>query len=383
MSNSEYSRRLFLNSKNTMRKLIKFFKFLIVPALIMAGTVSCNKNELDVKPSDTGQSNAPKITTNQLGILEFKDIETFKQTVDELKALTLEKRIMWEKEHGFTSLKSIYQEVLKNESEVLKNLEIKVDVTNAKMSDFPNVHSKAFDIYKSSLISTGENILNTPLMNVGIGDYSNLINKDGFVKIGEALFEFKKGVIKASKISGIISETDLNAIKNTTNSNTLIKVFSASPTNKSAKVAQSGHQNVSNSYGGYIVSGDVYYSDQYIFGSPNDIGAVYLDLGFFGFWLTPVVSIDQSMQVLTPSWYGWGISAEANCSVGMRSNFLPSSYGLLATGFTNNDGIYSISYYWQGNGNSSATVSNMTILNAGFYIGPYPYTLICSMIRYI
>jgi hypothetical protein len=362
MSNSVYSRRLFLNSKNTMRKLTKFFKFLIVPVLIITGTVSCNKNELEVAPQDSGQSSSiSKITTNKLGILEFKDMESFKQTVDELKVLTSEKRIVWEKEHGFTSLKSVYEEVLKGESEVLKKVEVKVDISKIKVSDFPNVHSEAYEKNINSITSTGNNILDTPSINIDVSDYANLVDKDGFAKIGSNLFQFKKSIIKASKIENDITPNDVEMMTRALKSDSKIKVISASSSsNKSSKVLQNGVKSTEGGAGGYLVRGIVEYSDSFSFASSDQPGAIYIPT--FNFWVVPTIHYRTNMCVLEPSFWGWSLTGASGKPVAITSNLnIQNPFGQ-----TDNDGNCTKDSYAQ-----NRYVANGGLINASFYLHGY------------
>ena len=346
-----------------MRKLTKFFKFLIVPALIMTGTFSCNKNELEAAPQDSGQSSSlSKIITNKLGILEFKDMESFKQTVDELKGLTSEKRIAWEKEHGFTSLKSVYEEVLKDEAEVLKKVEIKNDITKVKISDFPNKHSAAFYKYRNSITSTGENILDSPSMDIDISDYANFVDKDGFTKIGSILFQFKKSIIKASQIDNVVTLNDVEMTTRALKSDSRTKIISASKSsNKSSKVLQNGVASTEGGAGGFLVRGIVEYSDSFSFASYDEPGAIYIPSPL-NFWVVPTIHYRTNMCVLEPSFWGWSLTGASGKPVAITSNL-----GILNPfGQTDNDGNCTKDSYAR-----NRYVANGGFINASFYLHNY------------
>lgn len=369
---------------------MKFFKFIIVPALIMTGAISCNKNEIDINPHDSVQITLnSKIITNKLGILEFKDFESFRQTVSELKDMSKAKKILWEKEHNFISLESIYDVVLKDESEILKNIKNTFkDVSGVERSDFPNTHSNSFKKYSNSLVSTGESIIDIPLMNINIVDYANVVNKDGFVRIKGVLFQFKKDIIKIGEVKGEVSINDLDDIGNASKNESRIQVLASNrQSNKQARILQNGSKSCIGGLGRNLAIGIVDYSDTFIVASEGDPGAFAYTLPWlsgFSIWLVPAISYQNRMNVVYLSWWGGGFYPESNCKVAIAGTSTGVFGGSNTFGTTNGDGNFSISHYVR-----NASVANLNIINTGFYIfrgennNPNDYPLICSIFEYL
>jgi hypothetical protein len=332
-----------INSQNTMRKLSKLLKMIVIPALMIVGISSCNKNDFEVKPQDKVQSFAP-VSSNKLGFLEFKDVETFQQTVSKLKSLSQDERIVWEKEHNFTSLKSIHEKVLSNERELLISLNIRFK-NNSKIEpeDFPIKHSDSFEQYKNSIVSTGNRISDSPIMDIGIIEYATVVNKDGFVRIGKALFQFEKNTTKISKIEDIEVLNDLEVINQTKKSTSEIKILTHEYSSKNLKVSQSGTERGAGMYGNKVALCQIDYSNGLRLGIPNDPTPGAYPISVFGayYWVIPTHSRTCWMAVHSQSFWGW--SAATNCQV------LTSGNISVIFGRTNNNGEFSTSYTRDGN----------------------------------
>ena len=342
-----------------MKAKIYFIKKTLFSLFIILSVISCQKNDLDVKPQDSGTSSGvSEIVTNKSGFLEFKDMQIFKQTVEELKALTTEKRIAWEKEHDFTSLKSVYDEVLKDETKLFNSLKINFkDIDKVNPNLFPNVHSVMFESCSNSIISTGEKIIDIPQANIGITEYAGLVNKDGLVRISNGLFQFKKGVIKMMKIDENTNANDISSFLVTERSNEKIKILDSRPKNKNAKVAQNGSGGTMNLVQGYLVTSWVEYSDQLVIANSGDPGAFNISFLGFNLWVAPVVVCTASMHVNNNKfWY----HSEGDCPVYISGT---ANGG----GRTNNDGNFQVSNTYYG----ISVANGLYSVREAYYIYPY------------
>ena len=243
------------------------------------------------------------------------------------------------------------------------------------MSDFPSIHSKTFEKYRNSIISTGESILNRPSMDIDISDYANLVDKDGFTKIGGILFQFKKSTIKASKVENAVTTKDIENLKKALKSDSNVKIITANKaSNKSSKIMQNGVESTEGGYGGYLVRGTVEYSDSYTFGNSSSPGAVYVSFFGLDIWLVPSVHFHTNMCVLKPSFWGWTLTGADGMNVYINSNLNINN----PFGTTDNDGNFSKDSYKEG------YVSDIHIINAGFYLTFYGNSIFtCSIFKYL
>ena len=360
-----------------MKRAINYSKIFFVLILITVSTISCKKNEFEVTPQDSEiSSNASEVVTNKLGFLEFKDINVFNKTVSKLKSLPVNKRKAWEQEHNFTSLSTIYDIVLKGESDKLENLNIMIDdISKVNRNTFPEIHSESFKKFKSSIISTGDKIIDTPLMDINSTDYATVVDKDGFVRIGGALFQFKKNTIKATKVKGEVEIEDLEVTNKILKSNSETKVITVKNiSNKNSKILQNGTESCYGGYNRYIVSGIVDYSDSYVIVPANTSGAIEINFfGLFSFWVVPGIHYHSTMHVSYVNLLGTIVN-ESNCPVYMDGTAITNGS---VYGNTNEDGVFSHDSF------DTYTVADLHIINTGFNIyDNYQYWRVASIFKY-
>ncbi len=361
-----------------MRKLSKLVKMIVVPALMIVGVVSCNKNDLEVTPQETLQNSAT-VSSSKLGFLEFKDVETFQQTVSKLKDLSQDERIAWEKKHNFTSLKSIHEKVLSDESELYGKLKITFkDVTKINDSDFPAIHSESFEKYKNSIVSTGERIINTPSMDIGFSEYATIVDKDGYVKIGKGLFQFEKGLIKVSNIVGEVKSTDLDIINQARKSTSNVKIIASNTNSSNTKISSFNGSLFSPpaALGSRLIFGRVDYQDTFKVADPSEPGAFFVNFLGLSFWFAPIVSTKTSMVVHRSYWYA-GPAPESNCPVSLEGNIITTGYQY---GQTNSAGIFEHDSFVYGSGSFA-----LPIVNVGFRLpnSTGGYSQVTSIFQYL
>lgn len=348
-------------------------------------TVSCSKN--DILESESTKSTLPSrdsVISNKLGILEFKDADNLIQTIEKLKTLNKSDRLKWEKENSFISLKTVYEEVIKSENDFLTSL----NTINAKsqskfnLDDIPNEHSEVFKTYSSSLISTGSKAIDTPFMNIGNTDYSTIVNKDGFVRIGNALLQFKNGYTKILSLSSsILTSENLVNLENAQKENSIIKILYSKltiPKNyaKNSKVSQDGNEQCGGSIGSRTAFCNIHYASGFMIvpsGTPGAVPMTIFQLYFREDWV-----VENTMRVISTPFFG-GISPESNFPVTIDGAIVDNQQNSTFTyyGNTDSDGIAT---YTRHSYDYNIIGTPITLLNIGFYFRDTG-SLLCSVYK--
>ena len=148
--------------------------------ILFAGIlVSCKK---DVDVQDNNPSSVNSSIKVEDGILHFKDNREFFQTMLSVSSMTTQQRKQWEKELGFTSLRSVYDQFNQelDEMEAARNADgfFAVKKKYSKVAIWRQ--DTAYDLNCSGIIE------------------SAVVNVDGLVKVGKELLSFSRDAIKAS-----------------------------------------------------------------------------------------------------------------------------------------------------------------------------------------
>jgi hypothetical protein len=149
------------------------------------------------------------------GILVFENQEMLDK---ELLRFHLQKTtdyLYWQNKLGFSSLYTIYEEIAKQEYDLL--VTPYENKTDEEMKNIPNPgHSKAYKnavLEKVILEMPEENGATSPKMNCSQINYSPFLNKNGFVKVGSDLYQYIGDYIKCMK-NGNTNENNLIILNN-------------------------------------------------------------------------------------------------------------------------------------------------------------------------
>lgn len=104
------------------RMLIKKFKLMkmkriILGLFVLFTIISCKKNQIESSNFES------KVTMSNSGYLQFKDIQSFKSTIEELKKMNKKQLIDWEIKTGIKSLRAYFAELREADSEELNPVE--------------------------------------------------------------------------------------------------------------------------------------------------------------------------------------------------------------------------------------------------------------------
>lgn len=127
-----------------------------------------------------------KISVNENGYLVFSDYETFDETIAELKEKSGSEIIGWEAQYDFTSMRSFYEKGMKEQQKLVEDLEESNSEAEIDYADFVVNHPEVFKIRDNGFITE----------NTFRNDVTPLINNDGIVKIGGALYQFSYNNLK-------------------------------------------------------------------------------------------------------------------------------------------------------------------------------------------
>jgi hypothetical protein len=211
-------------------------------SLIAFLVFSCQKTEDLITLQEDPVASTQIVSTQAARInvepnyLTFPDWKSFNETLQSLQHKSREQREMWEKEHKFTSLNTIYEYVVDEELSA-------IDQEEALLKENPAL-KKTLKHKKSSLGLANSNAITIGYEGVEINvfpyTYALLLNKDRVVKIGDVLIQVTKNETKTIKYD---SDKSLSLLLNATQSDPQKNLYinntsGSTPTSsKNAKVA--------------------------------------------------------------------------------------------------------------------------------------------------
>jgi hypothetical protein len=286
-----YEIELF-NISNLKSKGMRKFTFLLTLALF-ATILSCQQS-IDLQPTDGSDTQTVTSLDVKPNYLSFSDWKQFNGTLESLKGKTRTERENWEKAQGFTSLNTLYEYVLDEELANIAKEETALQKDPNLRKTMKHTTSKLALQYRDAVVVTDEGIEK----NIFAPTYAYLINKDGVVKIGDALIQMKAKQTKSIKYEGkqsldkLLSSTQtdesiglhVNAVKSTA---TLAKTGNARP---------NGEKRAD----GYNPQGDLWLTAW----SKNYSACFYDYTGGSGTGYYNIAQLYIEMRFLRKSWYG-------------------------------------------------------------------------------
>ncbi|MBD0257816.1 MAG: hypothetical protein ICV83_19045 [Cytophagales bacterium] len=194
----------------------------------LAFTVSCKKDEADaIRPAakDPSANTKSDIRLGN-GYLEFKTPQVFEQTLQNLTNKTKEEVAAWEKQYGFTSMRTLYEQALQAE---LTAASAGID----GHSDFVTEHKKMLVLHEDGTID----------MNNFHTDAAAVVNEDGIVKVAGHFYQYTKNHFKVLEGG---AETKLDLLKQATESNESASITVTKVIVESSNRAKSGRTSLQN-----------------------------------------------------------------------------------------------------------------------------------------
>jgi len=134
----------------------------------------------------------PEQVGPQAAYLQFEKPEDFKNALMETSKMSREELNAWDKTKGFVSLRSIYEQIVDEESAAFDAEEKMIQKNPMLVKTLKHKNSNKLDEVKSLV-----KVDNTGIeLNLYDSDYANLLNKDGVVKIGKSLVKYGTNYIK-------------------------------------------------------------------------------------------------------------------------------------------------------------------------------------------
>ncbi len=175
-------------------------------ALLLCGVVtlisSCKKDEADsIKPTAQGELAATKKADIRLenGYLVFKSPEVYAQAIQDVTNKNREEVAAWEKQYGFTSMRTLYEQALLAQVAAASN-------GKEEHADFTLAHRKMLVLHEDGTLD----------MNNFHHDVAALVNEDGIVKVGGHFYQYTEKSFKVLKGG---DEKKLELLKQATESN--------------------------------------------------------------------------------------------------------------------------------------------------------------------
>ncbi|WP_423129064.1 hypothetical protein [Gaoshiqia sp. Z1-71] len=173
---------------------MKKFKFYAMMAFVLTVFSACQNDELAVEQPQAvaAVENIPDVYLEN-GYLAFKNFNAVDSVLNSIAGKTREEMDAWDTEVGITSARSEF-ETLFDEYEQLSSME-----------EFQAFKSKYYDQLNFNDAEEDDCSIDYPFMP---NPYTNLLNSDGMIKIGQSLFKFTK----LSKIA--VYDGDLEKMNN-------------------------------------------------------------------------------------------------------------------------------------------------------------------------
>lgn len=194
-------------------KKMKQSVVMLLMAFAISSTVfvACN-NEEEYSDGNTQRKSGLSKTEN---FISFKDFDDMNTNIDLLREMDDEAIELWETSKNFVSLQTIFNMVNDAEDKHYDTLEMRYKSYEEIKEE--ELHSELFNEFSDILIKR-----NTPDddgfyydMDIDNSDYAYIVNKDGIVKIGKDIYQFKDGITKVIKGGDKSKISILNRIDST------------------------------------------------------------------------------------------------------------------------------------------------------------------------
>ena len=164
--------------------------------LILLGACSCFQN--DDLPFESIESILDgKENRVHKGILSFRDQASFDKFVTETKDRTSSEWSFWELENNFKSLASIHEEIIEAENKFLEEMNLKYKGDESITRKEIGYTAESQKLLDDGILQVNE--YETLDLNIPLYYYSNLLNKDGILRIGNDIHVPKSDYILVIK----------------------------------------------------------------------------------------------------------------------------------------------------------------------------------------
>ena len=194
-----------------MRKIVTIV-VILVSQLVIDG---CLQNEALFLDPPIDQILGGKEFVVYKGILTFKDKSTFNKLTEELIGKDETFIYSWEKDLGFKSLYTTYEDVIVEEDKFLETM-VKKYGENSEATRNEFGYSKLTQEYlkKGTILMTDDGLLD---MNVTTPSLAPLVNADGFVRVGNEIRQYKSDFLKVILDADYQKISRLDGIKESSN----------------------------------------------------------------------------------------------------------------------------------------------------------------------
>lgn len=271
----------------------------------------------------------------QAAYLQFEKPEDFKKALLETSKMGREQLDVWDKSKGFVSLRSIYNQIVDEESIAFDEEEKMIHKNPSLIKTLKHKSSRKIDEVKSLVKVDNSGIE----LNLYDADHANLLNKDGIVKIGKSLVKYGTNYIKVV-LDGDYSQVAKLAAINEKNQTPNLRYFPVRITSK--ELVPNGRPMNNSRYcdkriGDYYMEAwsDGYYEWYYIVGygvtTVSTVGAKikmkFRRKGWTGIWVNHVTtsySVDGTWGFthnLSPYWSSLPSSPQGPNTITLGSGF--------------------------------------------------------------
>lgn len=310
-----------------MKKLCIRASFSVTLVMLLFGACQNDK---------TAQPNPVQVGT-QATYLRFDTPEDFKKALMETSKMSREELDAWDKTKGFISLRSIYEQIVDEESAAFDAEEKMIQKNPTLMKTLKHKNSNKIDEVKSLVKVDNSGIE----LNLYDADHANLLNKDGVVKIGKSLVSYGSNHVKVVLDGDYSQVTKLSSI-NEKNQTANLRYFPVRITSK--KLVPNGRP-----MNNFQYCSD--YNDNHDYNMQAWSDGYYEWYTIVGYGVTTVSTVAAKIKMILRR-KGW---------TGQWTNHKTTSYSVGGTwGFTHN-----LDPYWSGLP-SSPNGPNTITLGSGF-----------------
>lgn len=200
--------QVFTNLNHLIMRILNF----ILMAAIIVAISACEKTELI-------KENQPTVNVEPIGVqhgmLVFDKQETFDATLKMLDNMTSKERIAWEENLGFKSYDRLIREIvdaqiaLHSQYEKLPEEEQQVLLESGNYEEFAPITK---NYIKKGIVKIEKDENNEEHLNFAEPLFSKLINPEGFVVVGNYIFQYTEDFYKVIKDRDFSKINDLTKI---------------------------------------------------------------------------------------------------------------------------------------------------------------------------
>lgn len=193
----------------------KRIKQILAIAILGMFAVACTNDE--IYNTDIVKNKSLVINDARLeNFLTFASFDDLQATLDKISNYGNNEQLNWENNNNFISLNHIYQEIDSAENKLLEPYDT---LSVEELEKMPRVTSYTHDVFSDILIVEKMDD-GSSYEDLNINDYtlSKVVNREGIIKIGDSIYQYKKNTIKIIKDGDCKKIKILNNIESTNDS---------------------------------------------------------------------------------------------------------------------------------------------------------------------